>query len=145
MANSKAVATVDLSPFTGNGEDSKSLEAAHALVDVLHNYGFVKVTGHGISKQEIHEALGWVKKLFDLPYSEKMKAPHPPGPIPHRGYSGIGQEKVYSQAAMEAHNSSEDFGDTIRKITDFKVFHRFPYTYLLLTLYTDASNLVGKL
>lgn len=125
----RAVVTVDLSPFTTDSDDSQKLHAGQTLVDALHKYGFAKVVGHG-TKEEIREALNWTKMLFDLPYSEKMKAPHPKGPIPHRGYSGIGQEKVYSQADVEKHSSSNGNGnsdgngnvrDAIRKISDFKV------------------------
>lgn len=117
--------TVDLSPFfTEAGRappDSARIEAGKALVEALHSFGFVKVVGHGLSKQEIDEALGWTKKLFDLPYEDKMKAPHPPGPMPHRGYSGLGKEKVYSKDDVEATSSDSDVGKVLRKISDFKV------------------------
>ncbi|KAI0459923.1 oxidoreductase-like protein [Xylaria acuta] len=120
----RAIATVDLSPFVDkSGEvllDSDRLQAGRTLVEALHDYGFVQVTGHGINQQEIGEALAWTKALFDLPYAEKMKAPHPPGPIPHRGYSGIGKEKVYSQADVKAHGDEADIGQSLRKISDFK-------------------------
>jgi isopenicillin N synthase-like dioxygenase len=121
-AQAPSVTTVDVSPFVDpSAGDSQRLVAGRALVEALHRYGFVKVTGHGITTAEVREALGWIKKLFDLPYDEKMKAPHPPGPFPHRGYSGIGREKVYSQAEILAHADSEDVGKSLRKITDFKV------------------------
>ncbi|KAJ4420983.1 hypothetical protein N0V82_004025 [Gnomoniopsis sp. IMI 355080] len=92
-----------------------------ALVEALHSFGFAKVSGYGMTRQEVDEALGWVKKLFDLPTNEKMKAPHPPTPMPHRGYSGIGKEKVYSQDDVAAHTNGEtDTGRELRKVTDFK-------------------------
>ncbi|KAK7750555.1 hypothetical protein SLS62_007531 [Diatrype stigma] len=116
--------TVDLSPFfTEAGRalpDSARTEAGKALIEALHSFGFVKVVGHGLSKHEIDSALGWTKKLFDLPYEDKMKAPHPPGPMPHRGYSGLGQEKVYSKDDVKATSSSADVGKVLRKISDFK-------------------------
>lgn len=34
------------------------------------------------------------QKFFALPESTKQKAPHPPGGFHHRGYSGLGVEKV---------------------------------------------------
>lgn len=34
------------------------------------------------------------KAFFDLPTETKMLAPHPPGGSHHRGYSGLGVEKV---------------------------------------------------
>ena len=120
-ASRRTTETVDISPFTTDADDEQRRVAGVALVKSLHEYGFVKVTGHGVSTQEIQEALGWLKKLFDLPLEDKMKAPHPPGPFPHRGYSGIGQEKVYSQDDVEAHRDEGDVGKSLRKISDFKV------------------------
>ncbi|KAI0020589.1 hypothetical protein F4780DRAFT_779477 [Xylariomycetidae sp. FL0641] len=38
-----------------------------------------------------------------------MKAPHPAGPMPHRGYSGTGVETVYSQDVRD-HEASGDAG-----------------------------------
>ncbi|KAI1371319.1 Clavaminate synthase-like protein [Hypoxylon crocopeplum] len=120
----EAVATVDVSPFTTEAgrslPDSERLEAGQALVNALHNLGFVKVIGHGIKSEEIRDALEWTKRLFDLPYDDKMKAPHPPGPMPHRGYSGLGKEKVYSQTDVKAHSASADVSQELRKISDFK-------------------------
>ncbi|KAF8303107.1 Clavaminate synthase-like protein [Clavulina sp. PMI_390] len=96
----QTIPTIDLSPFTTDKTDDTQstgqLEAAKSLVQALHRFGFVKIVGHGFSMQELEEALGWAKRLFALPYEEKMKAPHPPTPIPHRGYSGLGREKVYN-------------------------------------------------
>ncbi|ETS83524.1 hypothetical protein PFICI_05400 [Pestalotiopsis fici W106-1] len=88
---------------------------------VLHDFGFVKVTGHGVSNGEIREALDWTQKLFRLSYDEKMKARNPPGPMPHRGYSGTGKEKVYSKEDVELlKNDSGDVGKGLRKISDYK-------------------------
>ncbi|KAI0803806.1 oxidoreductase-like protein [Xylaria sp. FL0064] len=118
------IATVDLSPFTDDSNrphaDPDQVQAGRALVAALHNLGFAQVTGHGLSQVEINEALNWTKTLFDLPYEDKMKAPHPPGPIPHRGYSGIGKEKVYSQDDVTANGGETDIGKNLRKISDFK-------------------------
>ena len=116
---------MDLSPFgSSDGQrhvESERLGAGKFLVESLHSFGFVNITGHGLSKQEIDEALGWTKRLFDLPYEEKMKAPHPAGSMPHRGYSAIGKEKLYSHADVAAHGADGDFGKELRKISDFKV------------------------
>ncbi|KAI2465741.1 Clavaminate synthase-like protein [Annulohypoxylon bovei var. microspora] len=116
----KTIPTVDLSPFTTTASDSERLEAGQTLVNALHGLGFVKVVGHGVTKDEIQDGLAWTKKLFDLPYEEKMKAPHPPGPMPHRGYSGIGLEKVYSPADVDAQGTEVDISRGLRKISDFK-------------------------
>lgn len=122
----RSIPTVDVSPFFSQDPttlNTQSLTSAKLLVEAFHSFGFAKVTGHGLGDHEISEALGWVQKLFDLPYDEKMEAPHPPGPMPHRGYSGIGAEKVYSQEDVEAHtrNGKADVSQVLRKISDFKV------------------------
>ena len=123
----QAIATVDLSPFF-TGEQSATntaqqrLAAGHALVEACHDLGFVTVKGHGLSKQEIGDAFAWTKRLFDLPVEEKMKAPNPPGNMPHRGYSGIGKEKIYSPDDLGRHTGKANVGQQLRKISDFKVF-----------------------
>lgn len=124
-ATARVIETVDLSPLTADPRVysvTDRLRASEALVAALHGFGFAKVIGHGISKDEIREALGWTKGLFDLHYNDKMKAPHPPGPMPHRGYSPIGKEKVYSQADVKLHKDKDsDVGQSLRKINDYKV------------------------
>ena len=116
-----AIPTVDLSLFIKGGKDSDLSQQAKAFVDAFHRFGFVKVAGHGVSKEEIHEALAWVKRLFDLPYEDKMKAPHPQASMPHRGYSPTGLEKVYSRAELVETDSKNDKAASLRKIADFKV------------------------
>ncbi|KAK7735512.1 hypothetical protein SLS53_007425, partial [Cytospora paraplurivora] len=124
-SEARSILTVDVSPFFSQDptiSTSQRLASAKLLVEALHSFGFAKVIGHGLGTHEISEALGWVQKIFNLPYDEKMKAPHPPGPMPHRGYSGIGEEKVYSQEDIEAHvrNGKGDISRELRKISDFK-------------------------
>lgn len=122
MTSPSAIPTVDLSPFTGDEKDGRPFtdtdreNAGKALVAACHSLGFVNITGHGLTKPEISQAFGWVRRLFDLPLSDKMKAPHPPTAMPHRGYSGLGQEKVYSKADV-AHGET---GEDLRKVLDFK-------------------------
>ncbi|KAI1653339.1 Clavaminate synthase-like protein [Daldinia decipiens] len=118
------IETVDISLFITETSDSladlERLRSGQALVRALHNLGFVKVAGHGIEKHEIETAFAWTKKLFDLPYEDKMRAPHPPSSMPHRGYSGIGKEKVYSPADVEANGAVANPAKALRKISDFK-------------------------
>lgn len=119
------IQTVDLSPFTvKDGDDpanhSKRLTAARNLVDACHRLGFVKITGHGLTDSEVDEALRWTKRLFDLPVSEKMKAPHPPGNLPHRGYSGIGKEKVYHHDDLKDLAQDGNIAQQLRKVSDLK-------------------------
>lgn len=48
-----------------------------------------------------------------------MKAPHPNGLVPHRGYSGIGTEKSAAKSASET--TDEMKRASLLKISDFKV------------------------
>lgn len=136
----RGIATVDLSPFFTSDKSAtdtaqERLAAGRALVEACHDLGFAIVKGHGLSKQEISNAFAWTKKLFDLPVEDKMKAPHPPGNMPHRGYSGIGKEKVYSPDDLGRHAGDANVGQQLRKISDFKVFpvssQMFPFPVLL--------------
>lgn len=126
--SSRDIEIIDLSVFTADSGASSSdleeerLQAAKALVVALHNLGFVKVIGHGLSPDEVREAMDWTRKLFSLPYDDKMKAPHPSGPMPHRGYSGTGKEKVYSKEDVGLlQNGNGDVNEGLRKISDYKV------------------------
>lgn len=127
----RKIPTVDISSFFAQDvSDAERLTSAKSFVETLHNFGFAKVIGHGLSADEVSEALGWVQKLFGLPYDEKMKAPHPSGPMPHRGYSGIGQEKVYSQEDIDTHamNKQVDVNQQLRKVSDYKASSPFRVT-----------------
>lgn len=112
-------------PFLTKNDDhptthSGRLTAARSLVEALHTLGFVKIKGHGLTEQEVSEALSWTKRLFDLPTTSKMKAPHPPGNMPHRGYSGLGQQKVYSPDDVQALGNDKKARQELRKVMDFK-------------------------
>src|SRR5688572_27048397 len=53
-------------------------------------------------------------QFFTLPLEDKEKAPHPPEGWYHRGYSGIGREKV-SQLVFD-----RDAIESLRKVPDYK-------------------------
>lgn len=120
-SNKQAIPVVDLSPFTLGGDQEERRKAGQALRATFHNVGFANIIGHSVSDALLQEAFGWVKKLFDLPQEEKMKAPHPASSIPHRGYSPMGLEKVYSRDDLEKDNAEGGEGSSLREIQDFKV------------------------
>ena len=113
-----SIPTVDLSPFTRDGDSTSRKRAAKDIVQACHDLGFVNITGHGVPAELLEEAFAWTKKLFDLPMNDKMKAPHPKESTPHRGYSAPGVEKVYSKADLQEQGKGVD---QIRRIQDFKV------------------------
>ncbi|KAF2785925.1 putative leucoanthocyanidin dioxygenase [Melanomma pulvis-pyrius CBS 109.77] len=111
------VPIVDISPFTSSDGDFELQKGtAQDLAEKGHINGCIGITGHGVSPELLAEAFAVAKKLFDLPYKEKMKAPHPDGPTPHRGYSGTGRER----AAAKTEAETWDGLDGEEKITDYK-------------------------
>lgn len=89
MVEQKSIPIVDLSAFGTEGETKSRSESARALYKACHDLGFVQILGHGIEPELLREAFDWSKKLYSLSHDEKMKAPHPDGPVPHRGSSSL--------------------------------------------------------
>ena len=85
MAGQISIPIVDLSSFATEENTESCLESARALYKTCHDLGFVQISGHGVKSELLEEAFNWSKKLYSLPHDEKMKAPHPNGPTPHRG------------------------------------------------------------
>ena len=54
-----ALPTLDLSRYT-EGDISERQHVALELLDSLSQHGFVKVTGHGVSKETVNKLLNWV-------------------------------------------------------------------------------------
>lgn len=89
MAEPNSIPIVDLSAFGTEGNTESRLESARALYKACHELGFVQILGHGVEPELLREAINWSKKLYSLSHDEKMKAPHPDGPVPHRGSSSL--------------------------------------------------------
>ena len=89
MAQQKSIPVVDLSAFGTEGNTEFRLESARALYKSCHDLGFVQILGHGVEPELLQEAFDWSKRMFDLSHDEKMKAPHPDGPMPHRGWFSL--------------------------------------------------------
>jgi isopenicillin N synthase-like dioxygenase len=55
------IPTIDLTPFTSPSAYSNAdrLLTGKAFVAALHWYGFAKVVGHGLSKDEVDKAFAW--------------------------------------------------------------------------------------
>ncbi|CAG8960681.1 hypothetical protein HYFRA_00013449 [Hymenoscyphus fraxineus] len=112
------VPIVDLSAFTANGGPESCRAAAKALAEQVHINGSCGITGHGLPSNVLEEAFAMTKKLFDLPYEDKMKAPHPDAMVPHRGYSGIGREKGAAKTALETDDEAKK--DVYLNTSDYK-------------------------
>jgi isopenicillin N synthase-like dioxygenase len=121
-ASSKAepsgIPVVDFAKWTPGDSSEEQQAIARDLVEACQSFGFVNIINHGLDPNLLAEAFGWSKKLFDLSYEEKMKAPHPDGSAVHRGYSYPGLEKV-SQVMNESGNS--EVAKKLREVQDCKV------------------------
>jgi isopenicillin N synthase-like dioxygenase len=113
------VPIVDISPFTSGGTLSSRQKAAKQLAEKIHLNGSAGISGHGVSPDILHKAFALAKRLFDLPYEDKMKAPHPEGMVPHRGYSGMGREQGAAKTALETDDDAAK--DEYLNTSDYKV------------------------
>ncbi|KAF6796955.1 flavonol synthase flavanone 3-hydroxylase [Colletotrichum sojae] len=109
-----SIPLVDLSGLEADADNEAAMQAGKTLVEAFRTAGFAYVKNHGIPDEVVVAAFAWSKMFFALPQEEKEKAPHPPEGWWHRGYSGIGREKV-TQMLFEAGEISER-----RKIPDLK-------------------------
>jgi isopenicillin N synthase-like dioxygenase len=112
-----SVPVVDLSPFTSGGDLESRKRAANDLAEKGQINGCVGISGHGVPADELNEA--FAVTIFDLPYKDKMKAPHPDALVPHRGYSGMGREKGAAKTALET--DDQERKDAYLQASDYKV------------------------
>ncbi|KAI9728083.1 MAG: hypothetical protein M1834_007799 [Cirrosporium novae-zelandiae] len=108
---------VDFTNWRANSSPEQRRSVADGLVAACRNVGFVYIINHGVSPELLEEAFNWSKKLFDLSKEDKMKAPHPDGPVVHRGYSWPGLEKV-SQVISET--DDQELAQKLREVKDCK-------------------------
>ncbi|KAH8928549.1 flavonol synthase/flavanone 3-hydroxylase [Atractiella rhizophila] len=88
------LAIVDFADFEGGGAERRSAIAS-SLIQAMRNVGFVYIRNLPIvGAAEVEEMFSMSKKFFNSPLETKMLAPHPSNGAHHRGYSGIGREKV---------------------------------------------------
>ncbi|KAI9733993.1 MAG: hypothetical protein M1834_002650 [Cirrosporium novae-zelandiae] len=98
-------------------------DGASALLSAIRSSGAFYLTEHGLASSLTERAFFTAKNLFSLPHDIKNLAPHPPGAAVHRGYSGIGLEKVYDQnevRRLEAEGKEKEVEDLLRKVQDYK-------------------------
>ena len=119
-----SVPTVDFSPFIHHTSDPEQrLKTAIALAQCCHAHGCAGITGHGVPVELLESAFDMSKKLFDLSLEDKMKAPHPEGMTPHRGYSGLGREQAGAKGALDT--DDEGRKEELLKTVDYKVLFSF--------------------
>lgn len=110
---------VDLSPFASTTADvSLRQQRAKEMHEAVRVNGCVGLAGHGVSVELLQQAFAVSNQLFGLPYADKMKAPHPNGHTPHRGYSGTGKERGAVKTAHET--DDEDLKQQYMSTADYK-------------------------
>lgn len=119
FSDTPTVPVVDITPLISNTELKVKQQAAKELVAKLSDNGCVGIIGHGVNQERLDGAFAMIRRLFDLPYEDKMKAPHPAGIIPHRGYSGPGREQGAGIMAEQTEDAAQKAAYS--KITDYKV------------------------
>lgn len=107
---------VDFSGWTSGGPNRQ--QVAQEIVAACKEVGFVYIINHSLSDALLDEAFHWSQRFFELPMTEKLRAPHPDGWAVHRGYSWPGLEKV-SQA--ESADNDEERAAHLREVPDVKV------------------------
>ncbi|KAF2159568.1 hypothetical protein M409DRAFT_70893 [Zasmidium cellare ATCC 36951] len=102
-----AIPIADISAFVGGQDEQTKRKAAKQLAEAVKLHGCAGITGHGLPETDLHDAFSTMRKLFDLPLDEKMRAPHPDGPMPHRGYLATAKEKSGKLGAVYSTSESE--------------------------------------
>ena len=113
------VPEVDLSAFISNTDIEQRKKTARLLAECCRLNGCVGIVGHGVPMELLGRAFTMSQRFFDLPLEDKLKAPHPEGMTPHRGYSGLGRERGGAKGAL----NTDDQGpkDSLLKTSDYKV------------------------
>ena len=119
-SNAITIPTVDISPFTLGADLQSRQQVAKELAQSCHAHGCVGITGHRVPADLLRDAFEMSKKFFDLPTEDKMKAPHPNGMTPHRGYSALALEKTAGNSAAVKKNEKPANREIV-KARDYKV------------------------
>ncbi|KAL2399163.1 Proline hydroxylase buaE [Exophiala dermatitidis] len=108
-----SIPIIDLEPVR-KGTPEEARETGKKVFEAFRDVGFAYIKNHGLPQELQDKAFEWSAKFFDLPQADKDKAPHPPEGWWHRGYSGVGREKVV-QMVFDKESISK-----LRQTPDFK-------------------------
>ena len=113
-----AISVVDFASWTSNSGLEQRLKIAQDLVAACRRVGFVYITNHGVPQATLDQAFAITKQLYDLPKEKKMKAPHPPGWVQHRGYTWPELEKI---SAAIGEKKITGVAEKLQEVLDCKV------------------------
>lgn len=114
-----SIPVADITAFTRASSPDERNAAAKTFADAVRLHGCAAITGHGLEEDTLRDAFAMAKKLFDLPYSDKMKAPHPDSFRPHRGYLAKSVESSGKLGAV--YSQTEQEKEFLRNTLDWKV------------------------
>lgn len=117
-STSSSIPVVDFAAWSPAAPYEQKQAIAKQLIKACGDVGFVYITNHQVSPEQLQKAFEWSKELFNLKLGQKMLAPHPSGHAVHRGYSWPGLEKV--STAMGDEDDAE-LTKKLRQISDVKV------------------------
>ncbi|MCJ1405378.1 hypothetical protein MMC11_008605 [Xylographa trunciseda] len=113
------IPVIDLSAFTTKGTDfAARQQIAKEAAEKCSINGCLAITGHGVPPELLAEAFDLTRRLFDLPKEDKMKAPHPAGMVPHRGYSAPGKERAFQKGDHDQSDAQRQ--EMLRMTQDWK-------------------------
>lgn len=117
-----SIPIIDISDFSSHYDTTSQHIAAKDFADAMRQHGIIGVTGHGMPANCIEQVFKVSRTFFALSNTDKMKAPHPETPTPHRGYLSMGIEKTGQLGAV--HSTSEEEKAKLRRQLDWKVSSR---------------------
>ncbi|EFY90703.1 flavonol synthase/flavanone 3-hydroxylase [Metarhizium acridum CQMa 102] len=110
-----AIPIIEFGPLLQDDCPSEKFAAiGKEIFEAFRDFDFAYIKNHSVPQNVVDEAFQWSQRFFALPQSEKDKVPHPSAGWYHRGYSGIGREKV-SQMVFDEEGIANQ-----RKMPDFK-------------------------
>ncbi|KAL4789408.1 Clavaminate synthase-like protein [Aspergillus venezuelensis] len=112
-----AITTLDFNKFRSPSADER-LKFCADLCETLSVYGFAKIRNTTLSNELIDETFRYARSFFALPNDIKVKARHPEAPNPHRGWSAVGQERVWKISGFEQNKERIDSYNEFRESFD---------------------------
>lgn len=85
------VPTIDISPFLKDPTTHESENIIETVRNACSETGFFQITGHGVSKEIIHDLFQASKRFFALPMEEKMRLDCR-ATAGHRGYDVLASQ-----------------------------------------------------
>ena len=83
----RLVPAIDIGPFEhGSAEEKRAI--AEQVDEACRSIGFLVITGHGVPRQDIDDALAAGRAFFDLPDAEKRRSISPGG-LAFQGYKAL--------------------------------------------------------